>query len=97
MIERVVINLPATPGAKPQMVRLKLPPDQHRSSLCDNITCRGGWADVQWGADSKTLAFVSTSRDHKQEWMRIANPTPAMSARSWENSPKPSTRAATAP
>ncbi len=22
----------------------------------------------------KTLAFVSTSRDHKQEWMRLANP-----------------------
>jgi dipeptidyl-peptidase-4 len=71
MLERVVINLD---GAAPKLVRLKMPPDQHRSSLCDNITCRGGWADVQWGEDSKTLGFVSTSRDHKQEWMRIANP-----------------------
>jgi dipeptidyl aminopeptidase/acylaminoacyl peptidase len=71
MIERVVINLE---GNKSRLVRLKLPPDQHRSSLCDDIKCRGAWDDVQWGADSKTLAFVSTSRDHKQEWMRIANP-----------------------
>jgi dipeptidyl-peptidase-4 len=73
MIERVVINLD---GDKAKVVRLKMPPDQHRSTLCDNISCGrgGGWDDVQWGADSKSLAFVSTSRDHKQEWMRIANP-----------------------
>ncbi len=73
MIERVVINLN---GDKGKVVRLKMPPDQHRSSLCDDISCRGGsgWDDVQWSADSQTLAFVSTSRDHKQEWMRLANP-----------------------
>ena len=54
-----------------------MPPDQHRSTLCDDISCRGGsgWDDVQWSADSNTLAFVSTSRDHKQEWMRLANPS----------------------
>ncbi len=76
MIERVVIDLPATDDGTPKITRLKMPPDQHRSSLCDDISCRGGsgWDDVQWGADSKSLAFVSTSRDHKQEWMRIANP-----------------------
>ena len=58
-----------------RVVRLKMPPDQHRSTLCDDISCRGGsgWDDVQWSADGKTLAFVSTSRDHKQEWMRIAD------------------------
>ena len=73
MIERVVINLEATP----KLVRLKMPPDQHRSTLCDDVSCRGGsgWDDVQWSADSNTLAFVSTSRDHKQEWMRLANPS----------------------
>ena len=73
MIERVIINLD---GDKGKVVRLKMPPDQHRSTLCDNISCGrgGGWDDVKWGDDSKTLAFVSTSRDHKQEWMRIANP-----------------------
>jgi dipeptidyl-peptidase-4 len=71
MIERVVIDVD-----HPKVVRLKMPPDQHRSTLCDDVSCRGGsgWDDVQWSADSKTLAFVSTSRDHKQEWMRLANP-----------------------
>lgn len=71
MIERVVIDLDPL-----KITRLKMPPDQHRSTLCDDISCRGGsgWDDVQWSADSKSLAFVSTSRDHKQEWMRLANP-----------------------
>ncbi len=70
MIERVIIELN---GAK--VIRLKMPPDQHRSTLCDDISCRGGsgWDDVQWSEDGKHLAFVSTSRDHKQEWMRVAD------------------------
>ena len=74
MIERVVIDLEKE--NKPKVVRLKMPPDQHRSTLCDDVSCKGGsgWDDVQWSADSQSLAFVSTSRDHKQEWMRIANP-----------------------
>ena len=72
MIERVIINVDA-----PKVVRLKMPPDQHRSTLCDDISCRGGsgWDDVQWSPDSTHLAFVSTSRDHKQEWFRIADPS----------------------
>jgi dipeptidyl aminopeptidase/acylaminoacyl peptidase len=41
--------------------------------LCDNLVCEAGWEDVQWAADGKTLAFVSTSRDHKTETVRIAN------------------------
>jgi dipeptidyl-peptidase-4 len=74
MIERVIIDLSGEAGAA-KVIRLKMPPDQHRSTLCDDISCRGGsgWDDVQWSADGKTLAFVSTSRDHKQEWMRIAD------------------------
>jgi dipeptidyl aminopeptidase/acylaminoacyl peptidase len=70
MIERVIIEVD---GAK--MIRLKMPPDQHRSTLCDDVSCRGGsgWDDVQWSDDGAHLAFVSTSRDHKQEWMRIAD------------------------
>ncbi len=77
MIERVVIDVPEKENGKAKVVRLKMPPDQHRSTLCDDISCsgKGGWDDVQWSADSKTLAFVSTSRDHKQEWMRLANPS----------------------
>jgi dipeptidyl aminopeptidase/acylaminoacyl peptidase len=70
MIERVIIEVD---GAK--TIRLKMPPDQHRSTLCDDVSCRGGsgWDDVQWSDDGAHLAFVSTSRDHKQEWMRIAD------------------------
>ena len=70
MIERVIINVD-----KAKVIRLKMPPDQHRSTICDDVSCRGGsgWDDVQWSADGSTLAFVSTSRDHKKEWMRIAD------------------------
>jgi dipeptidyl-peptidase 4 len=70
MIERVILEVD---GAK--MIRLKMPPDQHRSTLCDDVSCRGGsgWDDVQWSDDGSHLAFVSTSRDHKQEWMKIAD------------------------
>jgi dipeptidyl-peptidase 4 len=70
MIERVIIDVD-----KAKVIRLKMAPDQHRSTICDDVSCRGGsgWDDVQWSADGKTLAFVSTSRDHKQERMRIAD------------------------
>ena len=68
MIERVVVDIPTA-----RVLRLKTPPDQHRSTLCDDISCDGGWEDVQWAPDSRTLAFASTSRDHKQAWLRIAD------------------------
>ncbi|MFK2893400.1 S9 family peptidase [Dyella flagellata] len=70
MIQRVIIEVPTH-----KVVRLKMPPDQHRSSLCDDVSCGddGGWDDVKWAPDNKTLAFVSTSRDHKHETFRIAN------------------------
>src|SRR5262249_2274517 len=58
----------------PRVIRLKMPADQHRSTLCDDVQCRGGeWADVEWSRDGTQLAFVSTSRDHKHEQLRIAN------------------------
>jgi dipeptidyl-peptidase-4 len=54
-----------------RLIRVKMPPEQHRSSLCDDIACRGGeWADVQWSASNTHLALVSTSRDHKAETFR---------------------------
>ncbi|HEX2918099.1 MAG TPA: DPP IV N-terminal domain-containing protein, partial [Edaphobacter sp.] len=68
MIERVVIDVDTR-----KVVRLKMPPDQHRSTICDDVSCNGEWVDVQWSDDSKRLAFVSTSRDHKQEWLRVAD------------------------
>ncbi len=68
MIERVIIDVDAA-----KVTRLDMKPDQHRSTLCDDISCRGGWDDVQWADDAKTLAFVSTSRDHKVENVRMAD------------------------
>ena len=68
MIERVIIDVD-----RAKVTRLKMPPDQHRSTLCDHLICDGPWEDVQWADDAKTLAFVSTSRDHKVENMRIAD------------------------
>jgi dipeptidyl aminopeptidase/acylaminoacyl peptidase len=69
MIQRVIIEVET-----PKVIRLKMPPDQHRSSLCDDVACRGGeWSDVEWSPDATRLAFVSTSRDHKQENLRIAD------------------------
>jgi dipeptidyl aminopeptidase/acylaminoacyl peptidase len=69
MIERVVIDVE---GKK--IVRLKMPPDQHRSTLCDDVACHGTtWDDVEFSPDGSHLAFVSTSRDHKQEWLREAD------------------------
>ena len=34
---------------------------------------RRPFADVQWSADGRPLAFVSTSRDHKRATLRIAD------------------------
>ena len=68
-IQRVIIDVD-----DPHVVRLQMPPDQHRSTLCDDVACRGGeWEDVQWSADHAQVAFVSTSRDHKREQLRIAD------------------------
>ena len=68
-IQRVIIEVDP-----PRVIRLKLPPDQHRSTLCDDVQCRNGeWADVEWTTDAKQLAFVSTSRDHKHAQLRIAD------------------------
>jgi dipeptidyl-peptidase-4 len=69
MIERVIIDVET-----PKVMRLKMAPDQHRSTLCDHVACRGGeWSDVQWSDDSQHLAFVSTSRGHREESLRIAD------------------------
>jgi len=69
MIERVVIDVNAR-----KVIRLKMPADQHRSTLCDDVACDGTtWSDVEWSPDGSHLAFVSTSRDHKQEWLRVAD------------------------
>jgi dipeptidyl-peptidase 4 len=70
MIERVIIDVS---GSAPRVVRLQLPPDQHRSTICDHIYCDGEFADTEWYPDGMSLAFVSSSRDHKRVVLRVAN------------------------
>ena len=68
-IARVVINVDT-----PRVIRFQMPPDPHRSTLCDHVICRGSeWADVEWYPDGSHVAFVSTSRDHKHEAFRVAD------------------------
>ncbi len=68
-IHRVIIDLDG-----PKVIRLKMKPDQHRSTITDDIAGRDGkLLDVAWSHDGKTLAFVSVSRDHKKVVLRVAD------------------------
>jgi dipeptidyl-peptidase 4 len=64
MLHRVIIE--AETG---RMIRLQMPPDYHRATLGDNFSLR----DMQWSPDGSKLAFISTSRDHKQAVLRVAD------------------------
>ena len=68
-IHRVIIDI----SGEPRLVRLKMKPDARRGTLCDDISCEGGFDDVAWSDDGQQLVFVSTSRDHKQENVRMAD------------------------
>lgn len=68
MLHRVIIDIDAA-----KVIKLQVAPDPHRSSLGDDITSGGSLGDVDWSADATQLAFLSTSRDHKQEKFRIAD------------------------
>jgi dipeptidyl aminopeptidase/acylaminoacyl peptidase len=67
-IQRVIIDVDAA-----RVIRLQMTPDAHRSSLCDHVKCDGSFSDVQWSEDSKELAFISSSRDHKRALFRVAD------------------------
>ncbi|MEO5858141.1 MAG: DPP IV N-terminal domain-containing protein [Pyrinomonadaceae bacterium] len=67
-IHRVVIDVDAG-----TTVRFKMEPDDHRGTLSDDIAVAGAFGDNRWSADSSTLAFVSSSRDHKSAKYRVAN------------------------
>ena len=69
MIHRVVIDVETA-----TVTRLQMPPDAHRSTICDHVYCNGTWADVEWYPSSSALAFVSTSRDHKDAILRVTDP-----------------------
>lgn len=68
-IHRVIIDI----SQEPKIIRLKMKPDPRRGTLLDDISWDGQFADVAWSEDSKQLVFVSTSRDHRQENVRMAN------------------------
>ena len=70
-ISRAIIKLGA--DARPQVVRLQMPPDAHRSTVSDHIACGGAVCDLQWYPDGSQVAFISSTRDHKQAWLRIAD------------------------
>ena len=69
-IERIVIHL----DESPQIVKLNMPPDAHRSSIGDHVADRdGSFLDVVWNQNGDKLFFVSTSRDHKTVTLQVAD------------------------
>lgn len=68
MIHRCVINVEDA-----KVIMFNIPPDPHRASLSDDISSSGTFDDIDWNPDGTEVAFLSTSRDHKQEKFRIAN------------------------
>ncbi len=67
-IRRVIIEVESG-----NVINLQIPPDQHRASLSDDIASSGTFDDIDWNPDGTEMAFLSTSRDHKQSKLRIAN------------------------
>jgi dipeptidyl aminopeptidase/acylaminoacyl peptidase len=67
-IHRVIIDI-----EKGKIVKLNIPPDPRRGTLCDDIACSGSFDDNDWSKDGKELMFVSSSRDHKIARLRIAD------------------------
>lgn len=70
MIHRVIID-----ADNAQVIPINVPPDPHRGTLSDDISSSGTFDDVDWSDDNTQLAFVSTSRNHQHEQLRIANAT----------------------
>ncbi len=64
MLHRVIIEVDSG-----HVTRLQMPPDYHRATLGDNFSLR----DLQWSPDASRLAFISTSRDHKEAVLRVAD------------------------
>ena len=69
-IERIIIHL----DESPRIVKLKMPPDPHRSSIGDHVADRdGSFLDVVWSQNGGEVFFVSTSRDHKTVTLQVAD------------------------
>ncbi len=72
-VSRVMIDRSAAAGSR--VTRLQMPPDAHRSTVSDHIACGGSVCDLQWYNDGSKVAFISSSRDHKNATLRIADAT----------------------
>ena len=68
MIHRCVVNVDDG-----KVIMFNIPPDPHRASLSDDISSSRTFDDIDWNPDGSEVAFLSTSRDHKEEKFRIAN------------------------
>ncbi len=69
-IHRVIIDVETA-----KVTRLLMPADQHRSTINDHIADGTTLLDVEWYPDSARIAFVSSSRDHKEAVFRVADTT----------------------
>ena len=67
-VHRIVIDVDDR-----RVIRLQMPPDAHRSMVTDHIACGGRVCDLLWYPDGSALVFVSSSRDHKDAWVRVAD------------------------
>ena len=68
-IHRMIIEID-----NPKIIPLKIAPGVRRGTLCDDISCGGkDFGDVEWNTQSTELAFVSTTRDHKQPTVWLAD------------------------
>ena len=68
-IERIIVDIKSN-----NIVRLKMKNDFQRSTTTDHIAGRGGeLLDTQWNKDGSKLAFISSSRDHKEAHLQIAD------------------------
>ena len=68
-IHRVVIDVETK-----EVTPLDMAPDAHRSTITDHVAGRNGeLLDIDWADDSKTFAFVSSTRDHKKATLKIAD------------------------
>ena len=79
MIERVIIDVDTR-----KVVRLKMPPDQHRSTLCDDVTCRGTgsvWDDVEWAPTTPISPSSPPPATTSRSGSALPTPRPAMSAK----------------
>ena len=67
-IHRVIVEVD-----EPKVIELQTGPNARRGTLCDDISCSGAFDDNYWNEDATKLAFVSTSRDHKEAKLQIAD------------------------